>query len=59
MSEDKKEFVPKIPDYRGDGIAIWKAEDKNKNTYLKVKVLGGPIVNCFKFVPKEKPKEEI
>ena len=25
----KEEFTPKAPDYKGDGIAIWKAEDKN------------------------------
>ena len=28
MNEEAK-FVPKAPDYKGDGISIWKATDKN------------------------------
>ena len=47
------EFVPKRPDYSGDGVAIWKATDKNGNTFLKVAVLGGKAINCFKVKPKE------
>ena len=53
----EKEFVPRIPDYKGDGVAIWKAEDKNGKPYLRVCVLGGKAVNCFKYEPK--PKKEI
>lgn len=51
MSEEKK-FTPKAPDYSGDGIAIWKATDKNSKTFLKVAVLGGKAINCFKVEPK-------
>ena len=41
-------FNPTIPAYSGDGIAIWTATDKNGKAYLKVKVLGGSSINCFK-----------
>ncbi|MBA7629217.1 hypothetical protein ES703_36715 [subsurface metagenome] len=47
-------FNPIKPEYSGDGIAIWKATDKNNKTFLKVKVLGC-IINCFKV---EKQKKE-
>ena len=47
-------FEPTMPDYSGDGIAIWKAVDKNGKPYLKVKVLQGKTINCFKVEPKEK-----
>lgn len=49
-----EEFQAKAPDYRGDGIAIWKGTDKNGQIYLKVKVLGGKSIPCFKV--KERPK---
>lgn len=48
-------FEPKIPDYSGDGIAIWKAIDKNGKTFLKVQVLKGTTINCF--VNEPKPQE--
>jgi len=54
MVEDN--FKPKAPDYSGDGIGIWKSVDKNGKTYLKVSVLKGKAVNCFKV--EAKPKEE-
>jgi len=53
MNEEAK-FVPKAPDYKGDGISIWKATDKNGKTYLRVSVLGSKAINCFKYEPKEK-----
>jgi len=53
-----KEFKPRVPDYSGDGIAIWKAYDVNGKTYLKVSVLGGKSVACFKVEPKPKKEEE-
>ena len=49
------EFEPKAPDYSGDGVAIWKATDKNGKTYLKVSVLKGKAINCFK-VEQNEPK---
>lgn len=53
------EFVPTIPAYSGDGVAIWKATDKNGKTYLKVSVLGGKAINCFVNEPKIKPASDI
>jgi len=46
-------FNPIKPEYSGDGIAIWKATDKNNKTFLKVKVLGGKAINCFKVEEKK------
>ena len=48
-------FEPSAPAYSGDGIAIWKAVDKNNKPYFKVKVLGGKAINCFQV---EEKKEE-
>ena len=45
-------FEPTKPSYSGDGISIWNATDKNGKEYLKVKVLGGNAINCFR-VEKE------
>ena len=50
---NKMGFEPKIPDFSGDGLAIWKAKDKNDKTYLKVKVLQGKAINCFAVKLKE------
>ena len=55
MSEEKTAFEPQAPAYKGSGVDIWTATDKNGKTYLKVCVLGGKAVNCFKNEPK--PKE--
>ena len=57
MSEQK--FEAKAPDFKGDGIAIWKAQTKDNENFLKVKVLGGKAVNCFKFEPKIKKASDI
>jgi len=53
MSE---EFKPRAPDYAGDGVAIWKAEDKEGRLFLKVSVLKGKPINCFKV---EEIKKEV
>ena len=45
-------FTPTAPDYSGDGIAIWKAIDKNGKPFLKVSVLGGKSICCFKVEAK-------
>jgi len=58
MSEEVK-FKPTIPYFKGDGVAIWKATDKNGQLYLRVSVLGGKAVNCFKFEPKPKSSPKI
>lgn len=49
-------FKPTTPAYSGDGIAVWFANDKNGKEFLKIKVLGGKSINCFKV--EEKKKEE-
>ena len=46
-------FNPTTPDYSGDGLAIWKAVDKNGKEYLKVKVLQGTAINCFQVEEKK------
>lgn len=56
-SKMSKEFKPQPPSYKGDGISIWKATDRNGQTYLRVCVLGGKAVNCFKYEPKEKEEK--
>ena len=50
---DNMGFNPTSPYYSGDGIAIWKAKDKNNKTYLKVKVLRGTSINCFQVEEKK------
>ena len=50
-------FTPTQPNYSGDGIAIWNAVDKNGKSFLKVQVLGGKTINCFKVEPKAKEGE--
>ena len=53
------EFIPRIPDYAGDGVAIWKETDKNGKPYLKVSVLKGKAINCFKVEPKQIKEEKV
>ncbi len=48
-------FQPTAPAYSGDGISIWEATTSEGKPYLKVKVLGGKSINCFKV---EKKKED-
>ena len=50
-------FEPRVPDYAGSGVSVWKATDKNGKEFLKAKVLGGSVINCFKVEPKEDKKE--
>lgn len=52
--DEKAKFIPKAPDFKGSGIDIWKAIDKNGKMFLKVKVLDGSTINCFKNEPKVK-----
>jgi len=47
MKYEIKEYTAP-PKYKGDGVSIWTDKDKNGETYLKVKVLNGKPVNCFK-----------
>jgi hypothetical protein len=52
-----KEFNPRNPDFSGHGVSIWKAEDKNGKTYLKVKILNLQTINCFEVEPKIKTQK--
>ena len=52
--ENKKEFVPEPPAFKGDVVAVWKATDKNGKLYLKIKVLGVITLNAFLNEPKPK-----
>ena len=56
--ESNKEFIPKAPDYSGEGLSIWKGTDKNGKTFLKCKKPEwNKSICCFKVEPK--PKEEL
>ena len=49
----------KRPDFKGEGIAVWKNHDKNGKLYLSVKILGNIILNAWKNEQEEKPKEDL
>lgn len=52
-------FEPKAPDFKGDGVSIWKTKDKEGNTALNVKKPEWKQgIVCFKYIPKPKIKEE-
>ena len=40
------------PDYKSDGIAIWKNIDKNNNEYLSVKLIGHNTL--YAYINKQK-----
>jgi len=52
-------FVGRVPDYKGDGVAVWVEQDKNKKPYLSIKLLGSVNVRAFKNEPKEEPKPQV
>lgn len=45
------------PDFKGDGLAIWKNQKKDGELYLSVQLFGsrGIKVNCFKNEPRQQP----
>lgn len=53
----KMAFEPTRPEYSGDGVSIWLAKDVNGKEYLKVKVLGGKAINCFKVEERKETKK--
>ncbi len=59
MENSREDFKATAPDYKGSGVDIWKSTDKNGNTYLSVKVLGGKAIACFKYEPKPKKEQGI
>ena len=44
-----------VPDYKGDGVAVWINKDKNGKQYLGIKLLNSISVNAFKYEPKTNP----
>lgn len=46
----------RAPDFKGDGIAVWKNNDKNGKVYLSIKILGDLTVRAWKNEPKDKIK---
>ena len=52
MKEER--FIPVAPQFKGDGVAVWTAKDKNNKTYLKIKLVGHSAVLAFKNEPKLK-----
>ena len=48
------DFTPSPPDYKGDGIAIWK-KVKDGKLMLLVSVLGNKVIYCNKYEAKPKP----
>jgi len=55
MENETKAGSP--PDYKGDGLAIWKNLKKDGEMYLSVQLFGsrGIKVNCFKNEPRKQP----
>jgi len=47
----------KQPDYKGDGVAVWVFDDKYKNKYLSIKLIGHDYVKAFKNKKKENNRE--
>ena len=47
MTQEKTVFKPVAPAYRGNGVSVWPATDKNGKSFLRVKVLGHSVP-CFK-----------
>jgi len=56
---DENEKKGRAPDYKGDGIAVWVNSDKNKKTYLSIKVLDSINLKAWKNEPKPKATEKV
>ena len=46
------------PDYKGDGVAVWIAKDKNNVEYLSIKVLGAVTLRAFVYPYPEVKREQ-
>ena len=53
---NKMAFQPEKPRYVGSGVSIWVVKDKNGKEFMKCKILGSSIVNCF--LNEEKEEKE-
>ncbi len=50
-------LIPRKPDFKGDGVAVWRNTDKNGKEYLSIKILNSITVAAF--LPKEEKKESL
>lgn len=59
MSYEKEDA--RAPDYKGEGVAVWKNYTKDGKLYLSIKILGNINLNAWKNEPKPQapPTEEI
>lgn len=39
--------LPRKPDFKGEGVAVWTKQDTKGRTYLTVKILDNIRVNCW------------
>lgn len=51
MDELTDKRVGRVPDFKGEGIAIWKNIDKNGKLYLTAVILGNIRLNAFRYEP--------
>lgn len=51
-------FKARQPDYKGDGVAVWVGETKDKEPMLTIKVLNSISVKAFKNEPKEEENSQ-
>jgi hypothetical protein len=60
MGDEIMELKPEIkekgqmPDFKGDGIAVWVKKDKNGKEYLSCSILGNINIPAWKYEPKPK-----
>ena len=55
MAELKEDVIKgDLPDYKGDGVAVWVKKDRNGKQYLSICVLSKINLAAFKYEPKEK-----
>lgn len=52
-TENEKKIIGRNPDYKTDGVAVWINEDKNKDSYLSIRMVGHATINVFKNKSKD------
>ena len=45
--------VARVPDYKGDGVAVWINKDKNGKDYLSIVLLNSIKCAAFEYIPKQ------
>lgn len=58
VMENENVSASRVPDFKGEGVAVWKNLDKNGKTYLSVVILGNIRLNAFKY-EAPKPKQVV